>query len=80
MERPVLIELVTDEKILGEIDQLPDRSDQFIILSHPKGSDGQGWTGLAKDVTQVLLPWSQIRRIQLLPFDDNAAVIGFVRD
>ena len=80
MRQPVMLHLTNDELILGEIDQLPDPSDQFMIIHDPRQPDGTTLVYLQEDVTAILIPWHQTKLVQLLPGTGIEEVIGFVRE
>jgi len=78
---------LTDEKILGdkelilgEIDQLPNTADQFMILRNPRQRDGKKLAHLQEEVRTILIPWHQIAFVQFLPGSGIEKVIGFVRE
>ncbi|MDX1413582.1 MAG: hypothetical protein R3293_05280 [Candidatus Promineifilaceae bacterium] len=75
-----MLHLTNDELILGEIDQLPDPSDQFMIIHNPRQPDGTDLTFLREDVTVIFVPWHQTKMVQVLPKTGIEEVIGFVRE
>ena len=80
MRQPVLINLTKEDQILGEIDQLPNPADQFMIIHKPRQRDGARLAHLEEDVPTILVPWHQIATVQLLPGSGIDEVIGFVRE
>lgn len=79
MRQIVLLTLADEEQILGEIDQLPKPSDQFMIIHKPQRQDGTKLAFLEENVPTLLIPWHQIAYVQLLPGSGIDEVIGFVR-
>jgi hypothetical protein len=80
MRQPVLLHLQDEELILGEIDQLPNPTDQFMILHRPRQQDGSKLAQLQENVPTILIPWHQITYVQLLPGSGIDKVIGFGRE
>ena len=80
MRRPVLIRLINEDFILGEVDQLPNPADQFMIIHKPRQRDGTRLVYLQENVSTLLVPWHQIVNVQLLPGSGIDGVIGFVRE
>ncbi|NCF66768.1 MAG: hypothetical protein JSV68_14350 [Anaerolineaceae bacterium] len=80
MLQPVMLRLIDEQLILGEIEQLPNPADQFMIIRNPRQRDGMKLAYLQDDVTTILIPWHQIAYVQLLPGSGIEKVIGFVRE
>ena len=80
MRKTVLLHLTDEELILGEIDQLPNPADQFMIIHKPRQRDGSKLAYLQDNVPTILIPWHQIVHVQLLPGSGIEEVIGFVRE
>lgn len=76
----VIIHMIDLETLSGEMEALPDPGDQFIILHKPQQRDGRMLESLREGVTTVLLPWSQIQFIQLLPDTGVEDALSFVRE
>ena len=80
MQQPIVLHLTNEELILGEIDRLPNPSDQFMIVHNPRQLDGLPLAYLQEDVTTILIPWHRTNVIQVLPATGIEEVIGFVRE
>ena len=80
MQQTVLLQMTDEELILGEIDQLPNPADQFMIIHMPRQRDGTKIAHLQENVPIILVPWHQIAYVQLLPGSGIDEVIGFVRE
>ena len=80
MRQTVLLHLTDEELILGEIDQLPNPTDQFMIIHKPRQRDGMKLAHLQENVSIILVPWHQIAFVQLIPGSGIDEVIGFVRE
>lgn len=80
MNKSVMLHLKNDEPLIGEIEELPDPTHQFMIIHSPRRHDGTAPPYLSENVTMILLPWHRIELVQLLPLTDVENVIGFVRE
>jgi len=80
MGQTVLLHLVDENLIIGEVDQLPNPADQFMILNDPKQRDGSRPAFLRSDVDIILVPWHRIAFVQIVPEMGSESVIGFVRE
>jgi hypothetical protein len=80
MRQSVLLLLIDKELIIGEIDQLPNPADQFMIIHNPRKRDGSKPAQLQENVPTILIPWHRISYVQLLPGNGIDQVIGFVRE
>jgi hypothetical protein len=80
MRQTVLLHLTNEELILGEIDQLPNLADQFMIIHKPRQRDGTKLAHLQENVSIILVPWHQIAYVQLMPGSEIDEVIGFIRE
>ncbi len=80
MQQSVILHMLDEEQIIGEVDALPNTADRFMILSHPRRRDGIRLDTLQEGVTAVLIPWHRIQMVEFLPEADIENVIGFVRE
>lgn len=80
MQQPVMLHLMNDTLILGDVDQLPNSNDQFMIIHNARQPDGSQIPYLEEDVTTILVPWHQMKMVQILPGTGIEEVIGFVRE
>lgn len=76
----VLIHVLNDDPILGELDDLPAPTDQLIKISHPRKKDGKDLPYLAQNVTEIFWPLSRITFIEVMPTEDDDEIFGFVRE
>ncbi|TAK12093.1 MAG: hypothetical protein EPO32_09945 [Anaerolineae bacterium] len=76
----ILIHIANEETILGEIEQLPGINDNLLIVNNPRKRDGKDIHYVEASVTTVIWPWVRINFIEILPSDEEEAIIGFVRE
>ena len=80
MKKSVMLHLKNSEPLIGEIEELPDPTHQFMIIHNPRKIDGTELPYLSENVAMTLFPWHRIELVQLLPPTDIESVIGFVRE
>ena len=80
MANTVVIHISNDDPVVGEVDELPSRSDTIIIVNSPRRRDGKDVQYLANDVLKVIWPLSQISFIEVMPNEGEERIIGFVRE
>lgn len=76
----VLLHILNAEPVLGEIDELPNPSDTFIKVNHPRRMDGKELHFLAENVVTVLWPMDKLNFIEVLSGEEEEQIIGFVRE
>ncbi len=80
MRVSVIIQLLDEDPIVGELDGIPDPAAQFVTIYNPRRRDGRTATFLDANVDTVLFAWHRIGHIQLMPQADIERAIGFVRE
>lgn len=80
MRLSVIIHLTDSDPIVGEVDELPNPGDQFMMVRDPRRRDGKTIPNINEQVQTVLFPWHRIAFVQLLPSADTENIIGHVRD
>jgi hypothetical protein len=80
MRQPIAIHMVDQEIIMGEVETLPNQTDQFIILHNPTHTDGRRPSFVEESVNTILVSWHQILLVQLLPGTGGDTPISFVRE
>lgn len=80
MRLPVLIHLLNEDPVAGDLDEMPEPGSSFVTVRNPRQRDGRPVAFLDRNVDTVLFAWSQIVFIQLLPQADLDNLYGFVRE
>jgi hypothetical protein len=80
MAYTVVIHLLNEDPICGEVDQLPGAQDTNITLNNPRRRDGKDVQYLANDIISVIWPINQISFIEITPSAGEEEIITFVRD
>ena len=80
MAYSVILHIVGEPSILGEVDELPKPSDNLIIISNPRLRDGKDLHYLEHNVVKVIWPIDKITLIEVLESEEEERLIGFVRE
>lgn len=76
----ILLHITGEEPIVGEIDELPEPSDNMLVVQNPRKRDGKDLHYIDNQVTTVIWPWTRINFIEVLPSGEQDKIIGFVRE
>jgi len=76
----IMIHLMNEDPVLGEVDELPQKNDSFVLVKNPRRKDGKDLTYLDPSVTNVIWPISRISFIEILTTEKDEEVITFVRE
>jgi hypothetical protein len=76
----VLIHILNEDPIFGEIDDLPKPTDTVIVVKNPRRKDGKDLHYLAANVTTVIWPINRTAFIEVMPSEEEDHIIGFVRE
>jgi len=80
MAYSIILHVVGESSILGEIEELPKASDTIITLTNPRLRDGKDIHYLEQNVVKVIWPLSKIALIEVLESEEEENLIGFVRE
>ena len=80
MAHTLLIHLLNEDPMVGEVEELPAPGDVSIRVQNPRKRDGKDLSYIQNDVTTVFLPWTRISFIEVLPSGAEDEIIGFVRE
>lgn len=76
----ILIHIMNEDPILGEVHELPTPTDQIIMVKNPRRRDGKDLHYLQANVTEVIWPMARIAFIEIIPGEEEEEIIGFVRE
>ena len=76
----VILHVIGEEAVLGEVDELPALADTLIKISNPHRVDGKEIHYLTEAVVTVFWPVHRLNFIEVLPNKEEEAIIGFVRE
>lgn len=80
MAYSVVLHLVGEASVLGEIEELPKPTDTIITLTNPRLRDGKDIHYLEQNVVKVIWPLSKVTLIEVLQSEEEENLIGFVRE
>jgi len=76
----ILIHILNDDPVLGEVDELPNPRDQIIKVTNPRRKDGKDLPYLADNVTEAFWPFTRVTFIEVMPSEAEEEIFGFVRE
>ncbi len=80
MAYTILIHVLNEDAILGEIEELPDPADQFLVINSPRLRDGRDVTYFLAETNTVILPWHRVHSIEIMPTEEEEEIVTFVRE
>ena len=80
MSYSVILHVAGEAAILGEVDELPKPTDNIVVVSNPRQSDGKDLHYIDNNVVKVIWPITKISFIEILENADDEKIIGFVRE
>ncbi|MEJ5310382.1 MAG: hypothetical protein WHX52_11455 [Anaerolineae bacterium] len=80
MAYTILIHVLNEDAIVGEIDELPEQNAPFLKVSSPRLRDGRDVSYFLPDTNTVLIPWSRIHSIEIMPTEGEEKLVTFVRE
>ena len=76
----VLIHILGEESVVGEIESIPEPTDQVLIVSHLRMRDGRDVSYLLPETDTVVYPWIRIHCVEILPSEEEEEIISFIRE
>jgi hypothetical protein len=80
MSISLILHIVNEDPVLGEVDKLPDPRDQVVIVFNPRRRDGNLIHYIEDEVNTLIVPWHRINFVQVMPEAEMEDVISFVRE
>jgi hypothetical protein len=80
MAHTLLFHILNDDPIVGEVEELPGKTDQIITVTNPRRRDGKDVAYLENNVVAMILPLHRISFIELLPNEMEEEIVSFVKD
>jgi len=75
-----LIHLLNEDAVVGEIDHIPESTDQVLIASNLRLRDGRNVSYLLPETDTVIYPWTRIHCVEILPGEEEEKIVSFVRE
>jgi len=76
----VLIHIMNEEAVVGEIESIPEPSDQVLIVSNARLRDGREVSYLLPETDTVVYPWTRIHCVEILPSEEEEEIVSFIRE
>ncbi len=76
----VLVHIMNDDPVLGEVDAIPVASDNLLIIKNPRRRDGKDLANLEMNVSTVIWPMLRINFIEVMPTGEEEEIITFIRE
>jgi hypothetical protein len=80
MPYTILLHLHNEDPVLGEVEELPNPTDNFILISNIRKRDGKDVHFVDPGAVSVIFPWHKVGFIEVMPTEEEGEVIGFVRE
>lgn len=76
----ILIHLLNEDPVVGEVDALPGSTDTILVVKHPRRKDGKDISYLDANVTTVIWNMDKVGFIEVMPTGEEEEIISFVRE
>jgi hypothetical protein len=80
MALTVLIHILNEEAVVGEIERMPELTDQVLIVRNVRYRDGRDVTYVLPETDTVIYPWQRIHCVEVLPGEAEEEVVSFIRE
>ncbi|MBN1248917.1 MAG: hypothetical protein JXC32_14755 [Anaerolineae bacterium] len=76
----VLLHIMNEDSVIGEMDDLPEPTSAFVQISSPRLRDGREVTYLLPETNSVIYPWNRIHCVEILPTETDEQIVTFIRE
>ena len=80
MPYTLLLHILNEDAVIGEVEEIPDPQSQYLMLNSPRLRDGRNVTYLLPETNIVIYPWSRIHSLEVLPTEGDEKLVTFVRE
>ena len=80
MPYTILIHLHNEDPVVGEVDELPHPTDNFVLVTNVRRRDGKDVHFIDPSAASIIFPWTRIGFIEVMTTEEEGEVIGFVRE
>jgi len=80
MPYSVLVHILNEDPIVGELEEMPDPASSFLIITSPRLRDGRDVTYLLPETNAVIYPWSRIHSVEIMPMEGEEKLVTYVRE
>ncbi|HLT19634.1 MAG TPA: hypothetical protein VKZ96_09265 [Thermomicrobiales bacterium] len=76
-----LIHIISEDPVLGELDEMPDPTHTFLRVRNATKKDGKPLDMIDARTTSIAYPWSRITYVEFFNEDTQREVVmGFFRE
>ena len=76
----IVLHMLNEDPVLGEVEDLPQKSDTVIYVNNPRRRDGKDLPYLDASVNTVLWPMARVSFIEVIPGAEEEKIVSFVRE
>ncbi len=80
LSRTVVIHVLNEEPVVGEIDRLPEPTDQVLVVHNVRYRDGRDVSYVLPETDTVIYPWQRIHCLEILPSGVEEEIVTFIRE
>ena len=80
MPHTVVIHLLNEEPLVAETDNVPEPTDQVLIVSNIRRRDGREVSYLLPEASTVVFPWARIQCVEVMSSDSDDQIVTFIRE
>lgn len=80
MSYTLLLHIQNEDAVIGEMEELPDSSSQFLMITRPRLRDGREVPYFLAETNTVIYPWHRIHSIEILPQEGDEKIVTFIRE
>lgn len=79
MNITVLVHMANEDPIVAEMDYMPEKTDQSVIINNPRRRDGKDLHYVMPEVQTLIIPLHRVSFIEIFPSEEEQ-VVSFIRD
>lgn len=80
MSPTVLVHILNEEAVVGEVERIPEPTDQLLIVSNVRLRDGRDVSYVLPETKTVVYSWMRIHCLEILPSEADEEVVSFIRE
>ena len=80
MPHTVLIHVLNEEAVVGEIERIPEPTDQVLIVTNIRYRDGRNVSYVLPETDTVVYPWTRIHCVEIMPGEEKEEIVSFIRE
>jgi hypothetical protein len=80
MPYTVMIHVLNEDAVVGEVESIPEPNDQIIIVSNVRRRDGRDVSYVLPETNTVVYPWSRVHCVEILPSEEEEEIVSFIRE